>query len=226
LANINELNLKADEVDVSFDDMPDPGGQYTPNPKPGSYKFTLPSDLRNVWEVIERNGKERVQATFDFDNALMYRSIRGSDVEDLPWTTRINNAEYSFGDGASTSNMAQLLKHALGEETTPRTNMEYAQALERHAGESFIADVTWSSYCNAKKDIKVYDEDDEGNQLSSTIVKDNTPGCGKKFKQDQIPKTEDGTYMDRFTCDLASCDSEDLAVLYSYANLRNFRAAN
>jgi len=224
--NINELDLKADEVEVDFSDMPEPGGQYTPNPSPGSYKFTLPSDLSNIWEKVERDGKDRIKAVFDFDNALMYASTRNSSVEEQPWTTNVTNIEYSFGDGAKTSGLAQLLKHGLGEETTPRTSMEYAHALMRHTGESFVADIVWSTVCSDRRDIRIWEEDENGVRLTTTEIKEDTKGCGRKFKQRDIPKTEEGAYMERFSCDLTGCDSEDAAVLFSYANLRNFRAAH
>lgn len=227
MANINELDLKADEVEVDFSEMPEPGGQFTPPPKPGSYKFTLPTDLSSIWDKVEtREGKERIKAVFDFDNALMYSSIRNSKIEEQPWTTNISNVEYSFRDGGKTSGMAQLLKHALGEETTPKTNIEYAQALMRHAGESFIADVEWSTACSERRDIRTYEEDEDGNRLNSTSVKEGTPGCGRRFYQRDIPKTDDGVYMEMFTCDLVGCDSPESAVLRCFGNLRNFRAAN
>jgi len=227
LANINELVLKADEVEVDFADMPEPGGQFTPPPQPGSYKFTLPSDLTNIWEKIEtRDGKDRVKAVFDFDNALMYTSIRNSAIQEQPWTTNITNVEYSFGDGPKTSSLAQLLGHALGEEVTPHTNMEYAQALMRHGGESFVADVTWSAPSSERRDIRVYDEDDDGQTLTTTVVREGTPGCGKTYRQRVLPKTDDGAYMENFTCDLTGCDSPLPAVLRCFANLRNFRPAH
>jgi hypothetical protein len=227
LANINELDLKADEVEVDFDSMPEPGGQFTPPPKPGSYKFTLPGDLSGIWEKVEtKDGKDRIKALFDIDNPLVYSSIRNNKIEDEPWTTQLSNVEYSFRDGVKTSGMAQLLKHGLGEETTPRTNMEYAQALIRHAGESFIADVEWSTSCNASRDIRAYEEDEDGNRLTTTEVREGTPGCGKKFYQQHIPKNDDGTYMETFSCDMTGCDSPVPAVLRCFGNLRNFRPAN
>lgn len=210
MATINDLELSDVELPVpDYDDIPEEKGEYVPPPQPGDYAFTLPARLDNVFDVIEWGADKapRVQAVLARESALTLHTTDG----DRTFSAWINNAERPRGkEKVPVSDLTYLIR-ALNPTATPKTNKEFATEFAKHGGRKFKASVTWSAFCSPTKDAYFPDPSNPG----TSILCAGTPGCGKNYYQQDIPK-QGGVYQERFQC---TCG----ATLRAFPKLRNFR---
>lgn len=212
---LQDLGLKDEAMPAqSFDDLPEFGG-FTPPPQPGPYRFQLPGNLSKVWEVYDWADKgQRLRMLLDKDAPLLIVQSPGGRSNNDTFQTRISNQERKRGkDGPEASDMDYLLK-ALGEKARPKNNREYVAAITKNAGKEFGADIEYSYVCNDKKNIWVYESEAENAKL---IEVENKPGCGKKYYQKDVTKSEDGTFPHQIEC---TCGG----MVRCFANVSNFRA--
>lgn len=220
MADINDLNLKEEDIVPDYNEIPEEFGQRTPPPQPGTYVFKLPEDLTSVWEPFEANingeQKQRIRAVLRDEHALI---MSGNGRENEPFGAYISGAERPRGKERTPVSDLTYLVRCFGEK--PRTPKEHATALIKHGGESFRADVEWSAYCNPKKDayFEVKETDDDGNEVIVTKQVEGTQGCSENYYQQDIPRDEHGLYQQRFTC--GKCG----ASLMAFPSLRNFKKA-
>jgi hypothetical protein len=215
--NLNDLNLVDEQVkDVeSFDNLPEGGGAFPKPPQPGTYLFTLPTQFTGrMFETIQTPADgARVRVHFEDDKQLKMedgKTFRCSITN----VARVRNKE-----GGKSSDLALLLKNGLGETAAPKTNVEYARALAKHAGESFLADVELSGRCSPDRDIYKDGKRQEG-----------VKGCGTEFRMDSYVKKNGqevyaipqagGQWATEFQCPNPKC----LAVIRAFANLNRFRS--
>lgn len=209
--NINELNLGNEKLGIDYGQIPEETGEYTPPIQPGSYVFALPTNLDSIWETIDRGGQQRVQAVFHNDDALTV-FLHGDETRSF--SAWINNHPFPRNkEKIEVSDMTYLIR-VLEPSATPQTNPEFVAALQRHAGEKFKANVTWSAYCNPKKDIYMEVADEAGE--TTVQVQEGTKGCTTNYYQNAIPRDDKGMFVDTFTC------TECNAVVRAFPKLRKF----
>lgn len=220
MANINELALKEETIVPDYEAIPEEFGSFTPPPQPGTYVFKLPEDLSSVWETfdatISGEKKQRIRAVLRDEHSLL---INGNGTENQPFGAYISGAERARGrEKVMVSDLTYLVR-CFGEK--PTTPKQHAEALIKHAGESFRADVTWSAYCNPNRNAYFETKETNENGEEVTVVKEveGTHGCGANFYQEDIPKDADGLYVQRFTC--GECNAQVMA----FPGLRNFKSA-
>ena len=205
---------------VDHENIPDEPGGYTPTPPPGTYRFRLPADLRDVWEGFEATIKEqkvpRIRALLEGVNSLtITHSKTGAQTGDS-FRTRISNAERlrNKAQDLYASDMLYLLR-ALGEEGPWPNNKAYAESLIKHASAEFEANIEWSAWCNKNKGVRVQQTDEEGN--TTLVVNEEQMGCGARVYQRDIPQDENNNFVEQFGC--PDCG----AVLRAFANLGQFK---
>jgi len=222
-------------------DVPEQFGPRRTLLQPGPYVFKLPklAQLKDALGTFEcEEGEEgskekvvRIAATFrDGAELLVVQSPRGTRNGEL-FPTRISNQRRPRGkkhdDGSPrplASDMDYLVK-SLQEPKRPTTNDQYVQALLRHAEQDFGSDVEWSANCRKDKPVRLEVNDESAPGGVSTVVMDGTDpdfpdvqhGCGRRYYQSQLPKDEEGHYVERMTCECG-------AILYCNENLGNFRS--
>lgn len=184
--------------------------------QPGGYAFVIPEDLSSLKIEPIENGT-RLQVTF-----IGRSSLRLKDDASKSMLVRLTNKErtiYVKDDNGNrvpmnVSDLAQLLGNAFGER--PTKNMEFITAIQKHAGKSFKARVTWSTNCSENRDIY-------GQDAKPVTGK---RGCGRKYRENSfttktgvaylaIPKKSDGKFAEKFACPCG-------AVLRVFPNLGNF----
>src|SRR5688572_10370426 len=130
-----------------LDDLPI-FGSFQPPPAPGPYRFRLPKDLANIWDVFDapdKNPSQRVRAVFDRDHPLLIVQSPGGKANNEPFETRITNSERGRGkDKAVVASDMDYLLRACGVKTKPTTNGAYMQALSQQGGKEFGADLRYS----------------------------------------------------------------------------------
>ena len=221
-------------------DVPEQLGQRRELLQPGPYVFELPPlavlkgaiDSKVEAEEGEEGQKAKVTriavAFRDGAELKVIQSPRGERNGELV-TARISNVrrprgKKGDGDRPLVSDMDYLLQK-LGEPKRPQSNQAYEQALLRHAGQAFGADVTWNANCRKDRHIRVELVDEKGQAVGTTILDGKDPnnpdeqlGCGKRYYQRDLEKDENGKYLERMTCECG-------AILYCNENLENFRGA-
>ena len=191
-------------------------GTFTPPPPAGAYRFQLPRDLSAIWDLFDVPDKtppQRVKATFDRDHPLLITQSPKGASNGEPFETRLTNNERSRGKDKSVvaSDMDYLLR-ALGDKAKPKNNRECMQAVQRHAGKEFGADLRYSWRCSKDRDIRVKD----GNGQYQLI--EGQKGCGAAYYQEDVAKNADGSVPYEVTCEQCK------AVLRAFANLDNIRS--
>ena len=217
--SIQELALK-DEVipnagQDQLDDLPT-FGSFTPPPPPGAYRFQLPGDLSAVWDtfdVPDKTPPQRIKAVFDRDHPLLIVQSPGGKSNNEPFETRITNNERQRGkDKSVTASDMDYLLRALGEKTKPKSNREYMQVVQKHAGKQFGADLRYSWRCSTDRDIRARDAQGQ------VQVVDGKKGCGESYYQEDVPKDASGQVPYEINC--GNCG----ALLRAFANLDNLRS--
>jgi hypothetical protein len=226
LPNLNDLNLVEEDniPDIDPDELAGQIGSYIPVPQPGTYRFKLPGDLTSVYETVDTPKGQRIKAVFRDESALFVETLN----QPFPYVA-LSSEEREVGKAKKPGAELAYLLTALGEDKLPgfSNSRGYAQALQKHSGESFVADVDWSVNCSTKKDIWVFDE-----EAKKTIKKEGTKGCGRLYATSEfdsknanggksilIPKYEDGNLSDRFPCE---CGAQ---LKVSFPRLKNFKQA-
>lgn len=196
-----------------LDDLPT-YGTWTPPPPPGAYRFKLPQNMGNIWELFDVEGKgQRVKAIFDRDHPLLIVQSPKNASNGEPYETRLNNNERKRNkDGSVVASDFDYLLRALGEKAKPQSNREYVQMLVKHAGHEFSGDIKYSWRCAADRDIRVKDT-----QGQITVL-EGKKGCGEVIYQEDVP-TQNGVVPYEIIC--GGCK---MATLRAWANIENFRA--
>src|SRR5262245_47158979 len=214
--SLQELGLLDEALPTAgqeLDDLPE-FGRWTPPPPPGQYRFKLPRDLSRIWDTFDTPDKtppQRVKAQFDRDSPLLIVQSPENKHNGEPFETRLTNNERKRGkDGVQASDLDYLLK-ALGDKSKPRSNREYVQAVQRHAGEEFSAKISYRWACSRDREKRVKDE----NGQLQTIA--GSQGCGATYYQEDATKNEDGSIPFEVTC--SACG----ASLRAFTNLDNLR---
>jgi hypothetical protein len=197
-----------------LDDLPTFGG-FTPPPPAGAYTFQLPRSLDTVWDLFDVPDKQppqRVRLTFDRDHPLLITQSPKGASNGEPFETRLTNNERGRGKGKAiiASDLDYLLR-ALGDTVKPSNNRGYMQAIAKHAGESFGADLRYSWRCSKDRDIRARDNSGQ------VQVVEGKPGCGEAYYQEDVPKRADGSVPYEINC--GQCG----ALLRAFANLDNMR---
>jgi hypothetical protein len=217
--NLQELDLETEQLPSAgeeLDELPQFGG-WQPLLPPGAYRFKLPTDMSGIWDTFptpEKRPPQRVKMILDQEHPLTITQSPGSKLNGEPFTTRLTNNERRRGKrgaGGQHSDFDYLL-HAFGDKVKPKTNGDYIKAMQKHAGQEFAADITYSWRCDKNRDVRVRDAN---GQLQ---VVDGKPGCGANYYQNDVRRNPDGTVPSEVTCE--DCG----ATLRAFANLDNIRS--
>ena len=218
--SLDQLGLKDEALPTAGADLADlpEFGTFTPPPPPGAYRLKLPADLSTVYDVFDVDGKgQRIRVIFDRDHPLVITQSPKGTSNGLPFETRLSNNERprgKKGSGVLASDLDYLLR-ALGDKTKPGSNRGYIDALKKHQGQEFGADITYSWVCSESRDIRVAPSGGGTPQ-----VVEGHKGCGTKYYEGDVPaamKNADGSLPYELTCQCG-------ARLRAFANLDNFRS--
>ena len=182
---------------VDMENLPEEFADFGPPPYPGLYTFQLPYELDFEpfkATVLGVKDQERVRVNFDAAHPLMVVAATPENAEEVGKMItmyRISNSEYEMtrkGEKVTHSEMAHLLKGAFKETGLKpgMSNKAWAEALNRHAGETFGAKVEWEAYCNPDKRRWVVDAE------TGARSEDNADGCSRRYAQSGYKKG-DGT---------------------------------
>ncbi len=230
------------------DEVPEQRGEFRPNPLPGFVVVQLPQDLSTLWDVMEANdpraakgsGKkvQRLRITFDENDSPLeiVTPVRGD--ENYPAGAglggKINNLERKRGkaddpDAPLVPDMYYVLE-ALGHDmeafraelkkNPKKANQVWGKALNQHAGELLKIKIAWTAQCRDDKTRYVPELNDDGSAYTGNFIEDpeGNQGCGKRVYMKDIPKDENGKYLERFTC--PGCQE---ATLRAFAQFDQFR---
>lgn len=231
MAKLQELQLTAEKIEgvESFEDLQEQRA-FAPPPAPGTYRFELPpaAALVNVFDVVQTDKGQRIKAQFKGDAPLKIVQSPGKALDGEPFSTTITNVERKRDRQGLViaSDMDYLLK-GLGETVKAKTNKQYGDALVKHAGATFTADVEWSWSCNDRRPA-YFEAVDEQGQPSGQFGPMDDPtsalegedagkraGCGRRYYASDVPKV-DGQFPLRITCECG-------ASVRAFANLTRFR---
>jgi hypothetical protein len=197
-----------------LDDLP-MFGTFTPPPPPGAYRFKLPSDLSNVWDVFDVADKtppQRVRAHFDRDHPLLIVQSPQGKSNGEPFETRMTNNERARGkDKSVVASEFDYLLRACGVKSKPQSNQAYIQAVTQQAGKEFGADLRYSWRCSKERDIRVRDG------AGQIQVIEGKKGCGEGYYEENVGKGADGQVPYEVQC--SKCG----ALLRAFANVDNIR---
>jgi hypothetical protein len=231
MASLQELGLSNDKIEGvdNFDDLAEQRA-FAPPPDPGTYRFQLPAagPLAQAFGTVQSEKGQRIQVDLGGDAPLVIVQSPGKTHDGEPFSTRISNIERKRDRQGLVvaSDMDYLLK-ALGETTRAKTNAAYGQALLKHAGQTFTADVEWSWNCNPRRAARFEGVNEDGtpsgayetvDDPSSALEGDDAgkrAGCGTRYYQNDVPKV-DGKAPLRITCQCG-------ASVRAFANLTRFR---
>jgi len=216
--SLSELNLKEEVLPTAgqpLDDLP-VFGQFTPPPQPGAFRFKLPADLNNIWDLYTVDGKgDRISAVFDQNNPLLIVQSPGGKHNTEPFQTRLNNNERPRGKGGSGgthSDLDYLLAAFDPKQPKPKSNREYIERVKVQGGKEFGADIRLSWRCGEQRNIRVRD------QSGAVVEVENKKGCGTGYYQEDVKKNEAGEFPLEIQC--GKCG----ALLRAFANIDNLRA--
>lgn len=229
MVDYRQLELKDDLTLTNYENIPDQRTEFKPLIQPGDYLFSLPLNIASAWTAFDTtvDGKsvQRVAVQFDSEHPLTVVGAKDSKLLGEWLQLRISNAERNRarkGDPpAFVSDMLYLLREAFGFTGKPERNRDWIAALNGFADKQFVAALTWSSFCNDQKTR--YIEDPETGQAVEDP--DKVKGCGARYYQRDIPKTEEGTLFERFACTQPRDGYECGASLRAFGNLERFRKA-
>lgn len=220
--SLNDLGLKEEALpEGDLTDLPE-YGSFTPPPQPGTYRFQLPRDLSNLFDMvdvtIDDKPAQRIKMIFDKDHPLMIVSSANGKHVGEPFETRLSNVERQRGkkggDGPRVSDLDYLLK-ALGETSRPGSNTAMGRKLQTFGGKEFSGDIEYSWVCNDKKNIRTKRDPNDPNSPTDEVQ--NQPGCGRKYYAKDVPKLADGTTPLQIQCECGG-------IVRAFANLNNIRA--
>lgn len=217
MPSLSDLDLLPEEdVTVTDLDQLQEGRAQRPDPpQPGAQRFRIPDNVSKAYELLDTQNGQKLEVRFEDTKALIL------SASNLPFWVRINNETREF-KGKPSNAFASLLK-ALREKGNVGSIASYTKALDRHAGDEFVADVTYSASCNPSRDIFIPGKQEDGGGVQQGVK-----GCGAKYRQEAfttkkgiaygaIPRHEDGSFSTRFTCPCG-------ASVSVFAGLENFRS--
>lgn len=217
---------------VDFGNLPDQVGSFTPPPPPGPYRFKVPATLgeANFDKVDTQEYGDRVTVKFDETAPLeIVQSPNGGGLNGTPLQIRVSNVPRERGkkgSGVFASDFDYLLQ-ALKEESRPTSNLGYAQALLKHKGDTFGADVEWSWNCNPKRAARFAQDDGAGGVTYSEVLNQETgqphQGCGRRVYQsdktiEQLKAANNGAFPLHIDC--PQCG----ASVRAFPDLRKYRS--
>lgn len=229
--SINELELKAQPVgEIDFEHMPEEFKQAPMPPYPGTYRFKLPPKGRiemlfDTFISKDANGNDGpqcVSVNFDEDDPLVI--VQGKEKVGEGFATKINNRPRNRakkGEPELLLSDGTYFLRAVDPDTAKKVrnydSKGFIDAVVKQAGKEFVADIEWSTVCNAERQIYVKDE--SGN-LAAAVDEAGNPvmGCGEKYYMGSWARDTEGKYKDRLDC---KCG----ASLRPFGNLRNFKTA-
>jgi hypothetical protein len=207
MAKLSELALKDEPITsapTDWESLPEQrGGGFQPLPQPGTYSFKQPANIDEAFSEVNvalvaafRVTGQRVEVRYDSEHPLTI--ISEGEHKGERFDTSVNNIEINRAPKGQPEvrvpDMAYLLQ-AHGEPSMPPlgANKQFLAALSKHAGQAFTADIEWRASSKANKVRYIYNEEGK-------VVEDpaGCMGSGKKWYQSQIPRGEDGKYLERF----------------------------
>lgn len=229
MPKLTELGLGNEQVGEALDyaSMPEQLGTFVDPPQPGTFRFKFPTRMDDLWESFDYAegtppGK-RIRAKFDDAHPLLILQSPDGTHNGEPFTTTVTNAERPRGKKTDAnrpqiSDMDYFNRDVFGLAQKPVGNVGYAQEFMKHAGEEFTADITWSWYCNPKRNI--YVDNGQGGYMEV-----DQKGCEQSYYPRDLEKVHANpddpqspmVYPLRITC--GKCG----ANLRAFANLSNFR---
>lgn len=213
--SLDELGLAADPLPTAGQDLADlpEFGSFEPPPQPGPFRFKLPGDLKAIYDVFDvaALGGQRIRVIFDREHPLLITQSLGGKYNGQPFQTRLSNQERARGKDKSVvaSDLDYLLR-ALGDKAKPASNRGYIEALMKHAGAEFGADLRYAWRCSSDRDIRTRD------QAGAVQVVEGQQGCGRAYYAEDVPKNADGTTPYEIPCECG-------AMLRAFANVDNLR---
>jgi hypothetical protein len=226
MADLNSLGFTPDEEIPADDiaDIPEPTGGFE-FLQPNKYKFQLPSvakgftvdqavDAGFVDKFVTSTGKEYARINFargkDVEGKTKGSPLRvvggglfGAQISNVPMTQQ----------GKTVNDFLLLLK-ALGETTTPKTNLQYIQAILKYADAIFGAEVALEA--NATNERHKFEQSFRSWVKPGEIY--TSKGSGKVFFG--LPKDENGQYIEEFMWPHPQTGEE--VSIRVFQNLRNF----
>lgn len=218
--SLQELGLKDEPLPVTdLSDLPE-FGSYTPPPQPGTYRFKLPANLTQVYDVLDTDKGQRLKVVFDSEHPLVIVQAPAHRQQYLQTTfqTSISGKERPRGkDKVEVSDLQYLLK-AVGIQKV-NGNRDIVAQLSTKGGGEFTADITYSYGCSADRFVYLRDPNDPSKLLKCDGVEyAEQKGCGRRYYQDKdVPKDANGNYPLEHACECG-------AVVRGFANLDRIRA--
>lgn len=219
---LDELNLGSDKIaGLTEDELPEQMGQFADPPQPGPYRFRFPADMTGLFDTIQVHESDnpdvevtRLNVIFDAESPLEIVQSPGGTENGTPFQCRISNVRRKRGkEGPLASDWDYIL--AMGFKVAlpaTRDNAWYGAQIAALGGKEFGADVEFTWYCNAKKDIYAQDADGSVQQVEGK------KGCGSRYYMSQVDKV-DGAYPVRIDCGNVECG----ASLRAFPQLGRFR---
>jgi hypothetical protein len=192
MAKLSELEAQiqpGEKIDIP-DEVPEERGSFQRRPTPGEpYVFQLPQEFDwNQFKVKGNRAKEvqRISASFFKDSQLTIVSAPDPAFVGAIVKTSISTLERKRGkDGPEVSDMYYLLT-ALGEKPSVKwTLLDWAKALERHAGGQFQSAIEWQ--CRCRSDVARFVQNEEGRAVEDP---EKTLGCGRRLYQRDIQQEQ------------------------------------
>jgi hypothetical protein len=226
MSGINELNLRNDVYEDEIpQELPEQGGSYVPQLKPGQYWLVIPATIAQLWAAFDQTKDvltgqplakpiQRLQLKFDKDNPLV---VRGGDQDGAVLLQTISNMprkRSKKADVPPVSDMLYLVRESLAVPATVplRTPQDWINCLNQFAGQVFPAETGLQGQC--RKDKVKWIPDGQGGQIEDPT---GAMGCGKRYYSQSF-KLPDGTYAERLQCQTPGCG----AIIRGFAQIDRF----
>jgi hypothetical protein len=207
VTDYRKLELKDEQIKTDYENIQEQRGGGAPLIPPGRYGFELPKNLAEAWDTFDTGvgdsqaKVQRVNVESDRDHPItLVKALRSTDepLVGEVWTGRISNAERNRarkGDPANyVSDMTYLLRESFEDFGRYKTNREFINALNAHAGKRFAADNEWSANCASNR-VRYIEVD--GRPIEDP---DKKFGCGNRIYQNNLVRDAEGYYQERQTC--------------------------
>lgn len=204
---LSEVELKADPLSPEEvpQEVPEQGGTYIPLLPFTTFAFQLPADLADCWEVFDHvdqnSGAEtqRLRLRFDLEHPL---TVFGGPKSGALFTTTVSSVPRPRGkDKTPVADLYYLVRECLGDLTPIRSNRDYVNVVNKHAGEVVYLELGGSARCDKERVRYIFTENPEDASNPLTIEDpDGTHGCGQRYYSRQIPRTENGDPVERLAC--------------------------
>ncbi len=251
MAKLDEIAAKFgadDGPEIDMETMPEESAGYRATPYPGEYGFQLPGEMDYDERIIDAKDAEGNLIMGPDNNVVKLKrlvtlfgdghelKIIEASPENLDFVGeslryRVSNSEYRYGKEKALVSEMGFLMRGLGE-TLPKgaSNVEWAQAIAKHALDRFRATIEWDAHCDSEKKRYIHDAQQHKN------IEDSMAGCGQRYGQRaytksdgtkvvQIPKQQevqpDGSFAERFS-ESITCGCS--AAVRCFPRLRKYRS--